>query len=105
MERWRPEGWKNPHQGLPTDEIFEAGADAMLEALKKGEKIKAEDRRDELLCKLKANTITRNEAIELDDILAIEGSAARERGDTVAILTIGLGRALLAALLARTGKI
>lgn len=35
MKGWRPEGWKNPHQGLPTDEIFEAGADALLEALKK----------------------------------------------------------------------
>jgi hypothetical protein len=21
MNKWRPEGWKNPHQGLPTDEI------------------------------------------------------------------------------------
>jgi len=35
MKGWRPEGWKNPHQGLPTDEIFEAGADALLKALKK----------------------------------------------------------------------
>jgi len=34
MNGWRPEGWKNPHQGLPTDEIFEAGADAMLKTLK-----------------------------------------------------------------------
>lgn len=34
MKGWRPEGWKNPHQGLPTVEIFEAGADALLEALK-----------------------------------------------------------------------
>lgn len=109
MEKgWRPKEWKNPWTS-PADanlrRIFENGADAMFEALKKEEKTKAEDRRNALLCKLKANTITRDEAIELDEILATEEDAAKERGDTVAILTIGLGRALLASLLARTGKI
>lgn len=43
--KWRPEGWKNPFDGLPAypteagerifETIFEAGADAILEALKK----------------------------------------------------------------------
>jgi hypothetical protein len=30
---WRPEGWKNPHTDLARD-TFEAGADAILDALK-----------------------------------------------------------------------
>lgn len=30
---WRPEGWKNPHTDLASA-TFEAGADAILEALK-----------------------------------------------------------------------
>ena len=40
MNGWRPEGWENPHSNLgPGFDLahtaFEAGADAMLEALKK----------------------------------------------------------------------
>lgn len=32
---WRPEGWENPHTDAGRFGSFEAGADAMLEALKK----------------------------------------------------------------------
>ena len=32
---WRPEGWDNPHFDVNGYIQFEAGADAMLEALKK----------------------------------------------------------------------
>jgi rubrerythrin len=33
---WRPEGWKNPHTKTPQSyAAFEAGADGMVEALKK----------------------------------------------------------------------
>jgi len=40
MAEWRPEGWENPHSNLgPGFDLaytaFEAGAEAMLEALKK----------------------------------------------------------------------
>ncbi len=37
VDSWRPEGWSNPASGDPYDDYgngFEAGADAMLEALK-----------------------------------------------------------------------
>ena len=60
-----------------------------------------EARRNSLLRKLEANTIRRDEAIELNEILAAEERMARERGDTVALVAIGLGIALVAALLAR----
>jgi hypothetical protein len=41
-ESWRPEGWENPCgddnlTGQSAQSAFEAGADAMLEALKKNE--------------------------------------------------------------------
>lgn len=32
MAKWRPEGWKNPYK--EAREIYEEGADAILEALK-----------------------------------------------------------------------
>ena len=54
-------------------------------------------RRNELLVKLKANEISRSEAIELNDILVEEQRAAQERGDTTALVVIGLGLALLAS--------
>lgn len=60
-----------------------------------------EARRNTLLRKLQANTITRDEAIELNEILAAEEKAARERGDIATLVAIGLGIALIAALLAR----
>ncbi len=60
-----------------------------------------ESRRNTLLRKLEANTITRHEAIELNEILAAEEKTARDRGDTATLAAIGLGIALLAALLAR----
>jgi len=37
MEEWRPKNWNNPYQDTGFDEelnIYEAGANAMLEALK-----------------------------------------------------------------------
>jgi len=58
-------------------------------------------RRDWLLRKFEANTIARDEAIELNEILAAEEQAARRKGDIATAVAIGLGIALLAALLAR----
>lgn len=60
-----------------------------------------ESRRNRLLRKFEANTITKDEAIKLNEILAVEEKAAKERGDVAALVAIGLGIALLAALLAR----
>lgn len=54
-------------------------------------------RRNELLVKLRANQISRSEAIELNDILVEEQRVAQERGDTSALVVIGLGLALLAS--------
>lgn len=59
-------------------------------------------RRDELLAKLRANEITRAEAVELNDILVREKGRAEDRGDTATLVAIILGLALLAAFLART---
>ena len=58
-------------------------------------------RRDELLVKLRANEISRSEAVELNDILVEERRAAQERNDGVALVAIILGLALLASILAR----
>lgn len=33
MDKWRPEGWKNPHTIELGFDTFEAGADAMLKAV------------------------------------------------------------------------
>lgn len=57
-------------------------------------------RRDELLYKMRANTIARAEAMELNDILIRERNEARERGDTATLVAVILGLALLAAILA-----
>ena len=61
-------------------------------------------RRDGLLAKLRANEITRAEAVELNDILLKERQAAQQRGDTAALVAIILGLALLAAFLARASR-
>lgn len=53
-------------------------------------------RRDELLVKLRANEISRSEAVELNDILIDEQRVAQERGDASTLVVIGLGLALLA---------
>ena len=58
-------------------------------------------RRDELLVKLRANEISRSEAVELNDILVEERRAAQARNDAVALVAIILGLALLASILAR----
>ena len=58
-------------------------------------------RRDELLVKLRANEISRSEAVELNDILIDEQRAAERRRDIIALVAIGLGLALLASILAR----
>jgi hypothetical protein len=34
MNEWRPEGWNNPHSVALQFDAFEAGADAILKALK-----------------------------------------------------------------------
>lgn len=56
-------------------------------------------RRDELLRKLEANTITRAEAIELNEILVLEERRARDSGNIGAVVAIGLTIALLAAII------
>ena len=58
-------------------------------------------RRNELLAKLRANQITRTEAIELNDMLIKEKKAAEDRKDAVALIAIILGLALLASALAK----
>ena len=57
-------------------------------------------KRDELLVKLRANEISRAEAIELNDILLREKKTAQDRGDTATLVAIILGLALLASILA-----
>lgn len=54
-------------------------------------------RRDELLLKLRANQISRSEAMELSDILVKEKKAAEDRKDAAALIAIILGLALLAS--------
>lgn len=58
-------------------------------------------RRNELLAKLRANQITRTEAIELNDILVKEKKVAEDRKDAIALIAIILGLALLASVLAK----
>jgi len=58
-------------------------------------------RRDELLTKLRANQISRSEAIELNDILVKEKKAAEDRKDTATLVAIILGLALLASIQAK----
>lgn len=58
-------------------------------------------RRDELLAKLRANVISKSEAIELNDILLKEKKAAEDRRDVAALIAIVLGLALLASVQAR----
>lgn len=59
-------------------------------------------KREVLLAKLRTNEISRTEAMELNDILVKEKEAAEKRGDTVALIAIILGLALLAAVLAKS---
>jgi len=60
-------------------------------------------RRDALLARLRANEISRAEAVELNDILVEERQAAQQRGDTATLVAIILGLALLASVLSRRG--
>jgi len=42
MSNWRPDGWKNPYKDPFYRQKYEAGADAMYEALKKtGDRVKS----------------------------------------------------------------
>lgn len=59
-------------------------------------------RRHELLNKLSANSISRVEAVELNDILLQEKAAAEKKGDFAVLIAIILGLALLAAIQARS---
>ncbi|GEM_PF-2810293 len=58
-------------------------------------------RRDILLRKWQANIISRDEAIELNEILLKEKKRAEERGDTASLVAIVLGLILLGAFLSR----
>ena len=49
----------------------------------------------ELLRKLRANEISRIEAIKLNEILNKEKQAAKERGDAAMLIAVILGQALL----------
>lgn len=59
-------------------------------------------RRDELLDKMRANSISRVEAVELNDMLLQEKAAAEKKGDFAVLIAIILGLALLAAIQARS---
>ena len=60
-------------------------------------------RRDALLAKMRANEISRAEAMELNDILVKEKQAAQQRGDIAVVFAIILGLALLDSILSRRG--
>ena len=62
------------------------------------------ERRDELLTKLQANTISRAEALELEDIAATEYKKAWEYSDALRIIAWMLCRAMLASRLAVVRK-
>ena len=73
------------------------------ESLKEGPMVIMINRRDELLAKLRANEISKSEAIELNDLLIREKKEAEDRNDTVALIAVVLGLALLASVLAKKG--
>jgi hypothetical protein len=61
-------------------------------------------RREELLLKLRAGTITQSETQELETILRRELSEARQRGDTATVIAIIFLLGFIAALLAALAR-
>lgn len=91
-------------------EAFQSRITEFIQDLMKGApplhnpRLEIASRRDYLLAKLRANEISRTEAVELNDILIKEKEASQQRGDIATLIAVILGLALLSSILAKSKK-